>query len=697
MTPALDLLQEATESAACAHCGLPVAGRAARPSSAPRAPLFCCGGCRMASAASGGGGAVKFLEARLVLSAFFAAGTMEFSLVLYGDAIFGASEDPAAGSLHRVGQFALVFFSLPVLLLLVPPILRGAWLDARAGHVRTDGLIVIATAAAWGLSVWHVWKGQGEVYFETATMLLVLFAFGRRLEAYARVQGRDAAKTLLECLPEKAHRLPGDGGTAEDVPHAALAVGDRVRVAPGEFAPADLVVESGESDVRAAHVTGEEAPRSVGPGDLVPAGAVNGGGALVARVERTGADGSLGRILSLLDQPLPETRTTRMMDRLATWLVVVSVALAIGGGVRSASIADGSVGAGLRTAVSVLLVACPCALGLATPLAFRAMRAALARRGVLVRDPAALEVAATADRVLLDKTGTLTDVTTTHLEREAGPDDAIHRLERLVAHSGHALASAVNGPRGAPENLVAVPGFGVRGRVDGIDGRAGSPAWMDRDGLAWDDAPLARRAALAAAGTTLVAYAENGRVTALASVRQELRPGAAQAVARLRELGLEVEILSGDNDRAVADVADRIGAAGRGSLTPEGKVRRIEELRAAGECVVMAGDGVNDAPALRAADVSIALACGTAAARSQAQVEVLGDDFAAVPRFIEASRALRRNIRGNLAWNVAYNTVALGLAAMGKLHPLLAVGVMIGSSLAASVRSYRLLDWGRGR
>jgi heavy metal translocating P-type ATPase len=644
----------------------------------------------MAAAASGGGGATKFLEARLLLAAFLAMGTMEFSLVLYGDAIFDARADHATGAIRQIGRIALACFSLPVLLLLAPPILAGAWTDLRARKVRTDGLIVLATAAAWGLSAWHSWIGEGEVYFETATMLLVLFAFGRRLEAHARVQGRDAAKSLLECLPEKAHRLGADG-TEEDVPHAALKAGDRVRIAPGEGVPADLVVEEGASEVRAAHVTGEEAPRPAVPGDAVPAGAVNGSGALVARVERTAEEGSFGRVLALLDAPLAETRTTRMTDRLSSWLVLLSVVLAVAGGLRSA--ASGGAGAGLRTAVSVLVVACPCALGLATPLAFRAIRAALARRGVLVRDPAALEVAATVDRVLLDKTGTLTDVSNARLSREWGDEASFLRLSRLVAHSGHALAAAAPVRGAAPSSVTAVPGFGARGVVDGIEAMAGSPAWMDAERRGWEPEAARRRDEVAAAGTTMVAYAERDRVVALAAVRQRLRPGAEEAIARLRAAGLAVEILSGDRAAAVSDLAARLGTEGRGALTPADKSRRVEELRAAGARVLMAGDGVNDAPALRAADVSVAMACGTAAARSQAQVEVLGDDFGAIPRFLEASRALRRTIRGNLAWNVVYNAVALAFAASGHLHPLIAVSAMIASSLAASVRSYRLLGW----
>ncbi len=688
---------------ACAHCGLPVSGGDARDAGDPAAPgaaapaLFCCSGCRIASAAAGGKGAGGFLEARLLLSAFLCMGVMEFTLVLYGDDLFRARAEHATDGLRAMGRVALVFFSLPVLLLLLPPFARGAWSDLRAGRVRTDGLIVLAVAASWVLSAWHSFDGTGEVYFETATMLLVLFAFGRRLEAHARTHGRDAAKALAACLPERAHRLGAAGGTAEeDVAPDVLNPGDRVRIAPGEAVPADVVVLDGASEAVEAHLTGEEAPRAVGCGDAVPAGAVNGPGMLIARVERRASEGSLGRIVALLDAPLPLTRTLRMTDSLSTWLAAIAAALAVAGGVRT-GLAEG-LDAGIRTALSVLVVACPCALGLATPLAYRAIRAALARRGVLVRDPAALETAATVDRVLLDKTGTLTDPRTPRLRRVAGTPEECRRMAAVVAHSGHALAAAArNGGNGAPSQapsrLRSVPGAGAEGEIDGRICRAGSPAWMDRDGLPWSPRAEEARRRLAGRGATLVAYAEDGVVVAVGAGRHRLRDGAAQAVERLRGMGLAPEILSGDRAVAAQRAGRRLGIPARGGLAPEEKVRSLEAARSSGGRVLFAGDGVNDAPALRAADVGVAMGCGTAAARTQAQVEVLSDDLRALPVLIEASRELRRVVRGNLVWNVAYNAVALVFAALGMLHPLVAVLGMIASSLTVSVRSYRLLSW----
>ena len=636
-----------------------------------------------------GSGGTGLIEARLLLSAFLAMGVMTFSLVLYGEDLLAAGDEAGLEAIRNIGRMMLALFSLPVLLLLGVPLAQGAWADLRAGSIRMDGLIVLATVAAYGLSLHHTLAGGGEVYFDTATMLLVLVTFGRRLEAHARTRGRDAADGLAALLPEIAHRVTNAG--EEDVTPIDLAVGDCVRVLPGERVPADVLVLEGTSEVAAAHLTGEETAQPVTSGDTVPAGGVNGSGALLVRVERRALEGSLGRIRDLLDAPLDTTRIIRVTDRLAGWLASIAIALAFIGGMRS-GLAEGT-GAGLRTAMSVLVVACPCALGLATPLAYRAMRAALARRGVLVRDAAALEVAPTVDYVLLDKTGTLTDMEHSEVTAEVGPEEALRRMQALVGHSGHPLSRALRRGDLVPDDVRVVPGAGVSGSIDGVPCRAGSPVWMDGDGLVWADAVAARREELTARGATLVAYAEAGRVIALSALSQPLRPGAQAAVDELQAGGCSVEILSGDRPAAAQALAMELGVPARGGLRPEDKLARVEELAAAGHRVLFAGDGVNDAPALRAAHVGIAMACGTALARSQSGVEVLGGDLGALPRLLEASRTLRATVRRNLFWSVAYNGVALAFATMGRLHPLLAAAAMIVSSLTVSARSYRLLSW----
>lgn len=684
MTPNDSPGDERTAGAsACAHCGLPA--RAAKGGGS----AFCCVGCRMAAAASGGRGSTGLLEARLVLAAFLAMGVMTFSLVLYGEAVYAPAEDATLRLVREFGRIALAVLSLPVIVLLGGPMLAGAWADLRARQFRMDGLIVLAVAAAWGLSLANTFGGGGEVYFDTATMVLVLVTLGRRLEASARRHGRDAADALAECLPATAHVMDAEGAL-RDVKPSMLCVGDTVGVLPGEAFPADVAVITGADAFTAAHLTGEEHRTEIAAGGEAPEGAVNGSALVTARVLREAGAGALGRIRALLDAPLPLTRTMRMVDRLAGVLALVSVALALAAGLVIGS-SEGAAH-GLTAALSVLLVACPCALGLATPLAFRAERAALARRGILVHDPAALEVAATVDHALLDKTGTLTDPARSRVVAASGRETARARMAALVRHSGHALAAALPAAGPAPSRLTVVPGAGVLATIDGADCRAGSPEWMDSTGLTWEPDAAAARALLADDGTTLVAYAEDGRVTALGAVRHDLRPGAREAVRALSELGVTVELCSGDRQSNVAELARELSVTGVGGRSPAQKPERIHELRAAGARVLFAGDGVNDAPALRAADVGVALASGTAAARHQAQVEILGDDLRLLPHLIEGSRRLRAVVRGNLAWTLAYNLVALTLAVQGRLHPLVAAGAMIVSSVVVSTRSYRLLQ-----
>ena len=667
----------------CSYCGLPVqAGK-------DDGPLYCCVGCRIASAVGGQeDGKRGFLEARLLISAFLAMGIMTFSLVLYSESVYGIESDPEMDVVRRIGRYFLAVLAVPVLLLLGVPLLKGAWKDLLAGRIRMDGLIVIAVLAAFTLSFVHTASGTGEVYYETATMVLVLVTFGRRLEAHARSQGKDAAKILLSELPAHAERVT-DCGTVETVDRQPFQSRDRLQIRPGELLPADVIVTSGESTVDLAHLTGEHVPEPVGPGREVPAGAVNGDGLLLVQVLRTAEDGSLGRIRALLDAPLPSTRSLRVVDRLAGVLATASIVLAVAAGIRETR--AGRPGEALKTSLAILLVACPCALGLATPLAFRAMRAALARRGVLVHDPVAMEVAPNITGVLLDKTGTLTDPTRGELEVLQGSESAVARTRAMLRASGHMLGRLVRGPVGGVTELRAIPGLGVTGVVDGVSGSAGRPEWVFAGGLTM---PQSMAQHVSESDASLVAGRSDDGQNRLLRLRQTLRDGVAESIDQLRRRGMFVEILSGDRPRAVQAVAETLGIAARSALLPEDKVARINELQGEGHLVMMAGDGVNDGPALRASDLSIAMGEGTALARSEAQVELMSRHLFGLPLFFEGARLLRSTIRGNLFWTVAYNGVAVALAYMGKLHPLAAVSAMILSSIIISVRSVRLLHFG---
>ncbi|HZL99327.1 MAG TPA: heavy metal translocating P-type ATPase, partial [Planctomycetota bacterium] len=494
----------------------------------------------------------------------------------------------------------------------------------------------------------------------------------------------DAAAALAELLPDVAHTPRGE------VAPATLSAGETCEIRPGEAVPADVRVVSGRSEVVVAIVTGEQAPRPAGPGDELPAGALNGDGHLTALVLRPAAQGTLGAIAALLEQPLAFTARLRLADRVAAWLVGLAVVLAAAGG--ALGWLRGGAGEALTVALAVLLVACPCGLGLAMPLAYRAMRAALARRGVLVRDAAALELAAQVDVVLLDKTGTLTELQGGLAVVAQARPGAGERLLATVARSGHRLAAGLPGTgREAPESLRSIPGCGVEGRLEGRAVRAGSPAWLAD--LRWDADVAAEAGRRRAAGGSLVAYAEDGEVVALAAAAQRLRPGAQQAIARLERAGLRVEIVSGDRQGAVDAIAAQLALPACAEARPETKLARVEQLQREGRVVLLAGDGVNDAPALRAADVGVALGSGTAVARGSAPVELVGDDLEGLALLLAGARRLRAVARGSVAWTLAYNGVALLAAAVGLLHPLVAVAAMIASSLAVALRSWRLLDW----
>ncbi len=312
-----------SSSVACAHCGLPT-----RPARGDDVRAFCCLGCRLASAATGGrvGAKAAFLEARLLLSAFLSMGVMEFTLVLYGEDL-ATSPDPATVALRRLGQIALAMFTVPVLGLLGVPLLKGAWQDVRAGRIRMDGLIVLGTFSAFGLSLHHTILGEGPVYYETATTVLTLVMLGRRLEATVRAEGRHAAEHLADALPGTAHRVTHDG-TIEEVAPDVLKPGDRIVVRPGEAFPADVTIRSGAGSVACDRITGEEAPRETVPGDRVLAGSANGASAFEAEVVRPWAEGWLGAVRALLDAPLPPTRIMRRVDRIAGHLAWISLLLA---------------------------------------------------------------------------------------------------------------------------------------------------------------------------------------------------------------------------------------------------------------------------------------------------------------------------------------------------------------------------------
>jgi Cu+-exporting ATPase len=566
----------------------------------------------------------------------------------------------------------------------------------RAGTGNMDLLVAMGTSAAYGLSLWMLLTQAHahHLYFEAAALVVFFVLLGKRLEARAKRATAGAIRALLDLKPRTARRIEAEG--EREIPAALLRVGDRVALRPGERVPADGVIEAGEAGLDESALTGESRPAPKAPGDSLATGTVVLDGALTLRVTAVGEETVLARVAALVAAAqASRAPIQKLVDRVSAVFVPVVVAIAL------ATLAGWLIlGAGVEEAVihavAVLVIACPCALGLATPAAIMAGTGAAARAGILLRDAEAIERGHGVSLVAFDKTGTLTEGRPALAALHEAEPGALALAAALQQHSEHPLARAVLAAHGAPpppvEGFRALPGRGVTGVV------AGRSLWLGNRRLAEErgagGAFAAEAAAEEALGRTLAWLGEGGRVLALLAFDDAPRPGAAEAVARLRAMGLRVAMLSGDSPAAATAAAARLGvrevAAG---LLPEEKSAWIAARRAEGARVAMVGDGVNDAPALAAADLGIAMGQGTEAAIAAAGVTLLRSDPALVPAAISVARTTRAKIRQNLFWAFAYNAAGLPLAAFGLLSPALAGAAMAASSVSVLGNALLLARW----
>ena len=628
-------------------------------------------------------------------------------------------------------QWVSLLLAAPVATWGAWPLHRAAWYGLGHGAATMDTLVSIGVGASFGWSVYALlFGGAGltgmrmsfvftfgqadghTLYLEAAVGVTTAVLAGRYLEARARDQSGSAV-TALAGLGAKTVAVLRDGAE-QRVPAGSLAVGDLFVVRPGEKIAADGIVAEGSSAVDASLVTGESMPAEVGPGDQVTGATVNMSGRLVVRATRVGSQTLLAQITRLVSQAQATKATAqRLADRIAAVFVPCVVALAVatlgfwlGAGLPAAS--------AWSAAVAVLVVACPCALGLATPTALLAAVGRGAELGILVRSAQALESAGRVRAVILDKTGTLTTGVMTLQEiipaaapgaghePEPGPAESeVLRLAGAVEDAsehpiGQAVARAAAARLGVPPpvtGFTALPGAGVRGTVDGRLVTVGSPRLLGELSLAVP-APL-RQAVRAAedAGRTAVLVGWDGRARAALIVSDQLKPHAVDAVARLRRLGLRPALLTGDNPRSAQAVAGQLGIAAAdvsAGVRPEEKAEAVRALQRTGAAVAMTGDGVNDAAALAQADLGIAIGAGTDAAIGAADLTLIGGEPAGIADAIELARATGRVIRANLAWASGYNLIAIPLAALGYLNPLFAGIAMSASSLIVVGNSLRL-------
>ena len=665
---------------------------------------------------------------------FVIAASLSLPVVVLGN--FGMLA-PLRGWLPLHLQNVLMLaFAIPVQWWAGAQFLRGGWNGLRRGTPDMDLLITVGTLAAFSYStvatLWPAGFARAGIpphtYFDTAVVIITLILLGRLLEARARASTSQAMRRLLDLEPRLAHRVRD--GVESDVALDRVAVGDVLQVRPGEQVPVDGVILEGHSSLDLAMLTGEPIPVEAGPGDRVTGATLNQTGAFRMRAERVGKDTVLMQIVRLVERAqTSKAHVQRLADRIAAVFVPVVFAIA------SLAVAAWAVfgpeprlAHALLTGVSVLIIACPCALGLATPTALVAGTGRGAELGVLVRDAAALESAGDVRVLVFDKTGTLTrgrpEVVTLVPMAGTTADALLALAASAERNSEHPLAGAIVREAESrrlrivtPQDFAAQRGRGIVALLEGAAVLAGTPLFLGEQGIDVNGLS-AERAELEAQAHTVVGVASNGALLGWIALSDRLKQGAREAVAALEAQGIEVWMMTGDNERTALSLAAEAGIAParvRAAVLPEAKASRIAELQARGLRVAMVGDGLNDAPALAQADLGIAMGNGTDVAKEAGDLTLVRSDLAAVPLALGLARRTLQVIRQNLFWAFVYNMIGIPVAAgalvllfrvggpvgpvfgwQGELNPMLASLAMALSSVSVVMSSLRLRSYARG-
>jgi len=617
-------------------------------------------------------------EARKLTRCMGVAGFAAMNIMLLSVSVWSGNVTDMTPETRDFFHWASALIALPAAAYAGRPFFASAWRALKARSTNMDVPISIGVIVALGMSVIETAQHARDVYFDSAITLLFFLLVGRALDHAMRRKTRTVAGNLAALKADTAHRFAGE--ELVTVPAAVLRAGDRLMVKPGERVPADGTIASGRSDIDESLITGETARRDVGPGDTVYAGSMNYDGALTLTVTAAGGATLIDEIEKLLDKAASaKSRAMRLADRASRIYapVVHSAAAltALGWWLAGASAHDAIV-----TAIAVLIITCPCALALAIPAVQVVASGALFRAGVILNSGDAIERLAEADTIVFDKTGTLTLPEPRVVAPDSADPELLQIAARLALSSRHPLAAALAreaASRVPFEGAVEEVGRGVRATIDGVEARVGSAAFCGLPevvSLPW----LSH------------IYCSYGGRSAAFTVAQSLRPDAVETVARLRALGFDLRILSGDRAEAVAPVAQALGIEQWGAaLKPADKIAQIEDLKREGRRVLMVGDGLNDAPSLAAAHVSLSPISAADVTQAQADAVFLGDRLSPVADAVVSARRARRLMSENLGLAAVYNAIAVPIAIAGFVTPLIAALAMSGSSLLVTLNALR--------
>ena len=609
---------------------------------------------------------------------------------------------------HSYSSLIQFLLSTPVVLWAGAPFFARGWISFRTRRLNMFSLIALGIGAAWSYSVMALilpgafpaaardMHGALPVYFESAAVITVLVLLGQVLELRARDRTSDAIRALLDLTPKLARRVAGNGSEA-DVPLGEVEVDDRLRVRPGETIPTDGVIAEGRGLIDEALVTGESLPVEKAVGDSVTGGTINTATSFIMRASRIGADTLLARIVAMVGEAQRSRAPIQnLADRVSAWFVPAVIAIALlAAAAWALTGSDSPMSFALLAAVSVLIIACPCALGLATPVSIMVGVGRGAKAGILVRNAEALERMAGIDTLVIDKTGTLTEgrPAVTAIVPSAGysSDELLRLAASAEQASEHPFALAIlRKAKACCITLAPVTDFmthsgeGVIARVDGHDLMLGGGAFLRRHAIALPGLEVSA-GELSKSGATAILVAIDGKPGGVIAIADPVRPTTPEALRRLREAGIAVVMLTGDNRATAAVVANQLGIdAFKAEVLPQEKAEVVRSLQATGKRVAMAGDGINDAPALATSDVGIAMGTGTDVAIESAGLTLLGGDLMGIARAHRLSRAVMRNIRQNLVFAFVYNVIGIPVAA-GALYP--SFGLILSPVMAAAAMS----------